>query len=50
MTSKEKDELKWKGVFFPGFLKKIPSNLEVAPYALKMLTGWMGDGLDCYDY
>ena len=25
------------------FSKKIPSKLEVAPYALKMLTGWMGE-------
>ena len=36
-------------------VQKIPSKLEVAPHALKMLTGWwMGDGwsgypLDCYD-
>ena len=40
----------------PGNKIKIPSKLEVAPHALKMLTGWwMGDGwsgypLDCYDY
>ena len=25
---------------------KIPSKLEVAPHALKMLSGWMGDGVD----
>ena len=34
--------------------KKIPSKLEVAPNALKMLDGvgeWMdGYPLDCYDY
>ena len=24
-----------------GFYKKLPSKLEVAPYALKMWTGWM---------
>ena len=27
------------------FLKKIPSKLEVAPYALKMWTGWWMDGV-----
>ena len=35
-------------------IKKIPSKLEVAPNALKMLDGvgeWMdGYPLDCYDY
>ena len=34
--------------------EKIPSKLEVAPYALKMSTGWMEWSgwypLDCYDY
>ena len=34
------------------FQKKIPSKLEVAPHALKMLSGveWSGYPLDCYDY
>ena len=35
-----------KAVFHLSLKKKIPSKLEVAPPLSKMLSGWMGDGVD----
>ena len=48
------DKLPFQLLSLSLMMKKIPSKLEVAPNALKMLDGvgeWMdGYPLDCYDY